>query len=266
MPLQQLENQLKQAGARREKRLWFYDRIIPTSFEEAYIALRKKEGRFYSDAQLYALPLVSENHPLTQEWTIRAQSLERMQRYLSDLKSPPRLLDIGCGNGWMTRHLHPYSQLTVGLDMNSEELLQAARVFHEYGDKLLWLYGSIFDNVLPEKCFDIILLGSSIQYFPNVTTLLNRLQYFLAEGGEVHIIDSPFYAREGIEAAKTRSNSYYQSAGFPALSSHFFHHAYEELAAFKPKTLYDPRSFRIRLGQKLKGTPKSPFPWLCIKR
>ena len=170
--LQELENQLKQSGARRENRVWFYERIEPDEFENQYLAIRKKEGRLYSDSQLSKLPNVLPDNPLAEEWSMRAASLERFQRYLASLNKKPRLLDIGCGNGWMTRHIAPYTDLTVGLEINSFELKQAARVFYELNDHLLWLYGNVFENILPEGMFDCILFASSIHYFPSLTKLL----------------------------------------------------------------------------------------------
>jgi len=264
--LQQLEDKLKQSGARRENRVWFYDRIEPGEFENQYLAIRKREGRLYSDSRLRELPEVTPDHPLAEEWAIRAASLERFQRYLASLSKKPRLLDIGCGNGWMTRHIAPYTDYTVGVEINSVELRQAAKVFHELTDHLLWLYGDIFNNILPAKTFDCILFASSVQYFPNLTELLKRAAYFLTEGGEVHIIDTPFYSSEELPAARQRSVSYYTSAGFPQLANSFHHFNTSELANFSPETLYNPRSIRKRIKKRLLKNPDSPFPWLKIKQ
>lgn len=264
--LQQLEDQLKKSGARRENRVWFYNRIEPGEFEKQYLAIRKREGRIYSDSRLRTLPEVLPDHPLAEEWAIRAASLERFQRYLAALSKKPRLLDIGCGNGWMTRHITPYTDFTVGVEINSFELKQAARVFHELNDDLLWLYGDVFDDILPEATFDCILLASSVQYFPNLTNLFKRAADFLVEGGEIHIVDTPFYSAEDLADAKQRSLDYYTSTGFPNLADSFNHFSISEIESFSPESLYNPRSFRKRLKKRLLGNPDSPFPWYKIKK
>ncbi|MEM7103588.1 MAG: class I SAM-dependent methyltransferase [Bacteroidota bacterium] len=235
------------------------------SFEDSYIAIRKKEQRVLSDEQVSQLPRVDRSNPHFDEWQIRNRSFERVINYLmDDPKSQLRILDLGCGNGWFTHRLAALGHLEVlGLDINMIELKQAARIFTT--EKCRFAYGDIavldFDNLK----FDRIFLNASVQYFSNLTRLLKRLLNLLNKGGEIHIIDSPFYKSVDIPAAKARSFSYYKTMGFETMSTSYFHHSLEEISQFDPFYLYQPstgfKKFLDRFGKK-----DTPFPWIRISK
>jgi hypothetical protein len=82
----------------------------------------------------------------------------------------------------------------------------------------------------------------------------------LKPGGEIHIIDSPFYSNSEINAAKHRSRIYYEEAGFPAMADCYFHHSLQELKQFRPSVLYNPENLFNRF-KKI----KLPFYWLTLR-
>src|SRR5438067_1617333 len=102
-----------------------------TEFEKEYIALRSKENRIYSDEELQHLPNVEQDHPHFSEWQIRNKSAQRFIRHLTGLRRSLNILEIGCGNGWLSHKMAclPGVQVT-GIDINKTELDQARRVFH----------------------------------------------------------------------------------------------------------------------------------------
>ncbi|MEM7040551.1 MAG: class I SAM-dependent methyltransferase, partial [Bacteroidota bacterium] len=99
-------------------------------FAKAYHALRTKEGRMYTDDVLAKLPNVPQDHALYREWMARKDSLVQLMNYLFAQGRPLRILDLGCGNGWFSRHLANLPGAEVlGVDVGAEELAQAERVF-----------------------------------------------------------------------------------------------------------------------------------------
>lgn len=119
-------------------------------------------------------------------------------------------MDIGCGNGWFSNILSKIENSKVGgLDINPIELEQADRVFKK--ENLQFYYGDIFQIKEFEKQFDAITLNACVQYFPNFKLLLDKLKSFSTPGGEIHIIDSPFYKNEEISNAKERTYKYFQA-------------------------------------------------------
>src|SRR5580658_4862747 len=101
-------------------------------FEKIYITIRRMENRLYTDDEVENLPMISPKHTHSNEWAIRRRSSRRLINFLLKKQFRLRILEIGCGNGWLAHSLAviPGSEIT-GLDINFTELQQAARVFNE---------------------------------------------------------------------------------------------------------------------------------------
>ncbi len=160
----------------------FYQRHFQrlNTFEKIYLSLREKENRVYPDEIVKELPEVPSHHVLRKEWMIRKFTLQRLIPYLSK-KNKPIILELGCGNGWLSNHLAtlPGSEV-VGVDVNETELLQGSSVFT--GTKnLFFAYADIFITSLPYSPFDYIILSGSIQYFSNIGILFAKLFSLLAD-------------------------------------------------------------------------------------
>ena len=86
-----------------------YDRIFlePSfrEFEQLYVDLRSNEQRIYSDEEVAWLPDVDEDHVHKKEWQIRKVSAEKLVQYLKHKKRPLKILEVGCGNGWLSCQL-----------------------------------------------------------------------------------------------------------------------------------------------------------------
>lgn len=226
---------------------------IKNNFSDAYIALRKKEGRVYKDSELVHLPDVDHDHPHFNEWEMRKKSANRFIDYVKN-KSVKRILDIGCGNGWFTNLIAKNNYANVfGLDVNLVELEQAQRVFKK--DNLFFGYGDIFEKFFTDK-FDLIVLNSSIQYFPNLEELIVRLKEILAPHGEIHILDSPIYEtdKKALEAKK-KTEEYYKSMDAQEMINYYYHHTKSSLEGFK--VMYEP----MGTLKKLLGKKDVPFRW-----
>ena len=228
------------------------------AFEMSYTATRKKEERLYPDDIVAKLPFIGPTHIHFSEWLVRNRSAQRLLSYLRTKQKPLRILDVGCGNGWLTAMLAAIDDSSVtGIDINTTELQQARRVF---GDRpnLRFLTGQPGDAPIWES-YDVIVFAASIQYFPSLTDTLNRILPILNKTGEVHIFDTHFYSRREQQAAQQRSEAYYRSIGQQAMVDFYFHHAKNELAGFNYTYLFNPYKLGNRLIRK-----KDPFPWIRI--
>ncbi len=231
---------------------------------DIYLRVREKEGRLYSDDVVAHLPLIPNGHPLVDEWQARSASASRLTRYLSPRPKPLRILDLGCGNGWLSNMLSTFGHRVIGMDQNDYELKQAARVFSP-DSRLLFLRGDIFSAPFLFLQFDVIVLASAIQYFRDISALLSVLSNYLKPQGEIHIIDSPLYSDAELENAVRRSQQYYSSLGFPEMSEHYFHHRLSDLDVYHPEILYRSYSFKHFVNRWL-GRVDSPFSWIMIKK
>lgn len=234
--------------------------ITQRNFETLYIHLREQEGRIYTDEELANLPKISDTHSHYAEWQMRKHSSQKLITYLKKKNKPLDILEIGCGNGWLSHRLSALPQSKViGIDINFLELQQAARVFQNIAN-LHFMYVQAEAGVFKEKKFDTIVFAASIQYFASLSETINRMLRLLKPGGEIHIIDSHFYLSSDLSEARHRSVLYYESAGFPEMAAYYFHYSLEDLKDFEVEVLYNPGSWANSFTKN-----KNPFYWISIK-
>lgn len=230
---------------------------------DLYFSVRSREGRLFPDSIVASLPDLPLDHPLRSEWLARADSARRLIRYLRGLHRPLTVLDLGCGNGWLSHSLAQLPATRVwGLDRSGPEVFQAARLFG--GSNTGFLVADIFASPFPAHSFDVIVLASVIQYFPSLPALLLAVRLLLGAAGEIHVIDSPVYSPSDVDAARRRTGAYYTDLGFPEMGAAYFHHTTDSLEEFRPEYLFRPEGIAARLSRRLDPTV-SPFPWIRIR-
>lgn len=240
--------------------LFFQNQFPENDFESTYIELRKKEGRIFSNSDIAKLPEVDRNHQHLSEWKIRQRSSSRLFDYLNQKREEKLILEIGCGNGWLSHMLSRLKNThVIGLDVNVTELQQAVNVFQRISN-LTFIKGDVFTLKLPVKT-DYVVLASSVQYFPDFTELVKVLLKMLSNNGEIHILDSPFYDHHNVRQARQRSDTYF-SAQNSKMIDHYNHHTWQMLSQFNFQILYNPTSVISKLKNKIQLD--SPFPWIRI--
>ena len=236
-----------------------YSTHIKTAFEDLYLNVRHKEGRFYTDEQVALLPNIELIHPYYHEWEMRKRSSDRLITYLEKKNRPLSILEIGCGNGWLSAKLAGLKDaLVTGIDANLPEIEQARRVFAN--SSVRFIYNSFnaesFGKYLK---FDVIVFAASFQYFPSARAILQEAMQLLNPEGEVHIIDTHFYTAEDAKSSASRSKNYYSNMGVAEMSAHYFHHSLVGLEGFRYKILFNPGNWLNRLSKK------DVFYWVMIK-
>ena len=231
------------------------------SATDIYLQVRREEGRLYADDIVRQLPVVPANHPLRDEWQARAASCDRLIQYLATLRRPFTMLELGCGNGWLAHQVADATGASVvGLDVNRSELLQAQRLFGARPN-LAWIVADVNSSCFCRRAFDVVVMASSIQYFADLSLLFQSLIGNLKHGGEIHILDSPFYPLEEVPAARERTRKYYAALGFPEMANHYHHHTTAPLAEHNPDWLYVPQQH----GRRENLVKDSPFPWVRLR-
>ncbi len=235
--------------------------IISGSFETLYTQLREAEGRIYKDEEVAQLPVISSSHVHYKEWLIRKRSSEKLIAYLKKKKRPLDILEIGCGNGWLSHRLSeiPGSKV-IGTDINFTEIQQAARVF-QHIPNLHFMFASLEPGIFKTEEFDCIIFAASIQYFESLKDTIQNVIPLLKPRGELHIIDSPFYPTQELLAAKQRSRHYYEMIGYPEMTEHYFHHSLDDLKSFHYKIRHNPESVFNMFTKN-----KNPFHWIGVPR
>jgi ubiquinone/menaquinone biosynthesis C-methylase UbiE len=149
------------------------------------------------------------------------------------------------------------------VDINLHQLQQGARIFTS--NNINFIYADLFSIKFPRSAFNLITLNSSIQYFPDLKTLIRELLYLLPSYGEIHILDSPFYNDEDVFAIKNKILGNYQLIGFPQMKEKIFFHTYKSLDKFNCRFMYDPRKI-VNKFLNIAFSKDSSYPWIIIRK
>jgi 2-polyprenyl-3-methyl-5-hydroxy-6-metoxy-1,4-benzoquinol methylase len=116
----------------------------------------------------------------------------------SILKPGLRILDFGCGPGYLTKHLTESCNSYVGVDISENYIQTCKTLFTNTPNyQFICLYpqqgtsGLATANLLAES-FDLIIINSVIQYFPSkmlVKELLENCKKLLAPRGTILLAD-----------------------------------------------------------------------------
>lgn len=207
-----------------------------------YETVRSREQRIHPDEVVRGLPASGKRTAHPAEWRVRARSLANLLRALRAQGNRLRVLDIGCGNGWMSAAIAAEGHSVVALDMHGIELEQAARVFADRD--VTWCLGDPREVDLPSSHFDAVVFAASLQYFGDLPALFDRVRPSLVPGGAVHVLDTVLYAdRTAAEAALERSRSYYAGLGAADMAGHYHAHCLNDLQAVgRTVVLHHPTS------------------------
>lgn len=232
----------------------------PSSFEEIYGRVRKAERRILTDEEVALLP---DGHGLwnAEEWRIRARGANRLIRELARSGSPLRILEVGCGNGWLSAQLQKNGHEVIGMDAFTEELQQAARVFRAP----TFIRADLFTSELPLNTFDVIVFAASFQYFAEPAPIIERCAELLTEDGHVHILDTVLYpSPAAAQAALQRSEAYYKQLGFPEMSASYHAHTLDTIKAIaQTRVLSTPNGMDRTLARF--GRTASPFTHVVVE-
>jgi len=108
---------------------------------------------------------------------------------------PSRVLEIGCGSGLILSRLAPHCTHYIGLDFAPHALTLLQRLIDRRPDlrHVELRHGAAHDlSAVAERSVDLVVLNSVVQYFPDVTYLLDVLRQAIRvtrDGGHVFIGD-----------------------------------------------------------------------------
>ena len=106
-----------------------------------------------------------------------------IREIVGDLKDK-QIIDIGCGNGELTRELTYNNRITF-LDI-SEKMLELARlnISEEHLIRASFVNSDIF-NFKTDKTFDLVVCTGVVAHVADIPGLLNKLKEIVKEGGMI---------------------------------------------------------------------------------
>jgi len=96
-----------------------------------------------------------------------------------------QVVDLGCGTGELTRHLHERlgARETLGIDLSDAMLASCAA---RGGEGLRFVKGD-FTQLAPEPQYDLVFSNAALQWAPDHEKLLTRLTAALTERGQLAV-------------------------------------------------------------------------------
>lgn len=173
-----------------------------SAFAREYARYREEEGRGCSAETLAELPYVRSG-PHAGQWAVRARTFEAfMAQVLGPAARRSRLpltvLDLGAGNGWLSARVAAEGHQSIALDIREDCIdgLGAARQWLCSAPGMRCIAASFEAIPLPRQSVDIALFNASLHYATDLRAVLLEAMRVVRSGGQIAILDSPFYQRE----------------------------------------------------------------------
>jgi SAM-dependent methyltransferase len=176
---------------------WISDtsRASRARFADQYRAVRERDGYCQDSPEYYrALPDVPATDPQFVVWQVRRESFVRLRKLLLGRfrHDPPRLLDLGAGNGWLSHRLAQDGCRPVAVDVLDDPRDGLGACVH-YGIHFPRVQADFDDLPFAPRQFDAVIFNGSLHYSPNVSATLARTGFLLAPGGVLAVVDSPAF-------------------------------------------------------------------------
>lgn len=187
-------------------------------FRSEYAEHRSREGRAHRGAELRSLPYLTSG-PLARQWAVRARTFEVFLRNVVTPLEGDRgldVLDLGAGNGWLSYRLARRGHRCTAVDLRKDSVdgLGAAEELWRLAP-FACLVSSFEDLPLPDRSFDLAVFNASLHYAGDLARAIAEARRCLRPGGQIAILDSPFYRQDGDGEAMIEAKR--QTAGLAAI-------------------------------------------------
>jgi 2-polyprenyl-3-methyl-5-hydroxy-6-metoxy-1,4-benzoquinol methylase len=117
--------------------------------------------------------------------------LQRVGGVARQSASPPRVLDVGCGEGYFTAELARAGAVAVGADVAQEALRRARSRHPELDLRAIPPQGSW---PFPDAGFDVVWAGETIEHVLDTAAWLSQVRRVLRPGGTL-LLSTPAHGR-----------------------------------------------------------------------
>lgn len=121
---------------------------------------------------------MATDHPIA---LLRAENRLRNPWIASFIPSPVKILDLGCGAGFLTHEMAKLGHDVVGIDL-SEESLRMAQKLDETG-RVKYVQGDATVTPFPEGCFDVVCAMDLLEHVENPEAIVREASRLLRPGG-----------------------------------------------------------------------------------
>ncbi|HAR54984.1 TPA: hypothetical protein DCR79_01715 [Patescibacteria group bacterium] len=139
-------------------------------------------------------------------------------REVSGLSKSSKVLDLGCGEGYLSRLLSQYNWELVGVD-NSQTLLDEAKRKQSPGDFIL---ADITQPLLLGDDFDVVITNMVLMSVPDIEPVYRNVYNCLKKDGKfIVVIIHPAFRRPIAEFAKTIIDKVFRREPFMKIANNY---------------------------------------------
>lgn len=180
------------------------DRVKVVAFGAAYAVAWSKAGWGNRDEEyLRNLPFRDTTSRHNAEWRVKARSLRTLLDSL-DPQEQLRVVDLGCGMGWLAHHLARRGDTVFAVDAVTDDTvgLGAAATYMRLGPPFDLVWGELDRPPFLSGCIDMVICNASLHYAGQLGSTLREISRILRPGGRLLVLNSPVYSlRESAERA-----------------------------------------------------------------
>ena len=176
-----------------------------TAFATAYSAAWRKDGWGGSDERyLLQLPYRDYTGRQKSKWKVKARSL----RALTDLLRRYRLrriVDLGCGNGWLSYRLAERGYEVYAVDILTDNILGlgVADMYARRGPPFERVCGEMEHPPFLASSVDAVICNASLHYAESLEVAVRAIGTTLRTGGILCVMNSPVH-RDSLSAANAQ--------------------------------------------------------------
>jgi SAM-dependent methyltransferase len=149
----------------------------------------------FKPSQLLSLPHVGRFSKKGWTWRVKARSWEALLNFLNS-RSPHRILDLGCGVGWLSYRLAMCGYEVYGADIirRGPVGLEASQVYGRRGADFERVRGEMERPPFQDRSFDVVVCNASIHFSRSLGETLIQGLRLLVPGGSFVMMNSPVHS------------------------------------------------------------------------
>ena len=142
------------------------------------------------------------------------------------LKDKSNVLDVGCGDGFILKHISNGISSATGIDLSQVAIVQARKLLG--GDSRIRLHQSLFEDFSSDEQFDAILMLDVFEHFMDADFVLRKCRYLLRDNG-ILIISTPNRKRLTNVIKRLAKVVRGDATGIGLIESHFREYSLSEI-------------------------------------